>query len=78
MIRTYLVTPSLWVGEIPVAGGIRCHSVATAVQVILSGESAVLPHTYWATAHDVLRALGVDEDSVKDRIGFAQTGSFMR
>ena len=77
MIRSYLVTPSLWVGDIPVAGGIRCETVDAAVQVILSGENAVLPHTSWATAQDVLRALGVDDATVERRLYFAQTATFM-
>ena len=76
MIRSYSLTPSLWVGEIPMAGGVHCESVETAVQVIYSGESAVLPHTYWATAWEVLRALGVDESTVFKRVHFAQTATF--
>lgn len=76
MIRSYSLTPSLWVGEIPMAGGVHCESVETAVQVIYSGESAVLPHTYWTTARDVLRALGVDEVTVFKRVHFAQTATF--
>jgi len=76
MIRSYSLTPSLWVGEIPMCGGVRCEAVDDAVQVIYSGESAVLPHTYWAAARDVLRALGVDEVAVFKRVHFAQTATF--
>jgi hypothetical protein len=76
MVRSYSLTPSLWVGDIPMAGGIRCETVEDAVGVIQSGESAVLPHGYWATAHEVLRALGVNEDTVDDRVYFAQLAHF--
>lgn len=73
MIRTYLVTPSLFVGEIPLCGGVRCVTAPGALQVIRSGETAVLPHAHWATARDVLRALGVGEDEARDRCRYAQT-----
>ena len=76
MIRSYSLTPSLWVGDVPMAGGVRCASVEGAVQVIYSGESAVLPHTCWAAAWDVLRALGIREDIAFERVHFAQTATF--
>lgn len=75
-VRSYLVTPSLYVGEIPVAGGIRCATVPTAVSVILSGETAVLPHGHWATVRGVLRALGVDDRTAFVRCHYAQTATF--
>jgi hypothetical protein len=76
VVRSYSVTPSLWLGEIPLAGGIPCESVEDAVGVIYSGESAVLPHGYWAEAREVLRALGVGETTVDDRVFFAQLAHF--
>lgn len=75
-IRSYRVTPSLWVGEVPMCGGIPATTVEDALQVIWAGESAVLPHGYWATARDVLRALGVEEAALVSRIHYAQTATF--
>lgn len=57
-------------------GGTRTTTVEGAVSIIRTREKAVLPHGYWATARDVLRALGVGEEAVRDRITFAQTASY--
>lgn len=72
-IRSYRVTPTLYVGDIPMCGGIRVTTVEGATALILAGQMAVLPHGHWATAHEVLCALGLDEATIYDRLVFAQT-----
>lgn len=76
MIRSYRVTPTLFVGDVPACGGTRVETVEGAVALIDSREIAVLPHGSWATARDVLRAVGVDEATASERIHFAQTATF--
>ena len=75
-VRTYRVTPSLWLGEAPLCGAVRVFTADVAVGLILAGERVVLPHGEWATAYEVLRALGVDEETAADRIYFALTATF--
>lgn len=75
-IRTYRVTPSLWLGEEPMCGATRVFTADVAAALIAAGEKVVLPHDEWATAYEVLRALGVEEEQALERIRYAQTGSF--
>lgn len=76
-VRTYRVTPTLWVGDVPMCGGVETTTVEGALSLIDSRQNAVLPHGAWGTVHDVLRALGLDEAQVLDRVHFAQTGSVL-
>lgn len=75
-VRSYRVTPSLWLGEPPMCGALEVSSEREALEIIRAGGKACLPRGEWATAFNVLRALGVDETTALERIHFAQTGEY--
>lgn len=75
-VRTYRVTPRLWLGEAPLCGATACSTVDSAVGLITAGERVVLPHGSWDTAREVLHALGVDADTASERLHYAQFASF--
>lgn len=54
-------------------GAARATTAEKALELIRAGKKAVLPRDQWATAYNVLRALGVDEETALAKIRFAQT-----
>jgi hypothetical protein len=77
MAQTYWVTPTLLLGRIPadISKAARAESPDEALQLIIGGQTAVLPANAWDMAERVLRELGLGEEAITDRIVFARTGS---
>ena len=72
------LTPTLLLGRPPEASHVAVETVSEALAVIESGRTALLPEGAWDTAKAVLEGLGLDEDTVADRLHYGQTGQPLR
>lgn len=73
-----MVTPTLFLGEPPVAGGTPVETPVAALEVIHAGGVAVLPQDDYNGAEAVLGALGLDDETIEDRLHYARTGQPLR
>ena len=74
---TYFVTPSLMLGEVPthLKDARRAHGVDDALQLIRSGQIAILPVDEWDSVPLILASLGLTEEETRERISMARTGN---
>lgn len=76
MPETHWLTPQLMLGRVPagIARAVRTTSPTTAVKAIEAGQTAVLPAGDWEGAKQVMGWIGMDPQTIADRIEFATTG----